>query len=271
LVAGASGLASLVFAVSAQAANVGLAAHRAVYDLVLDQAAQTPDLADMNGRIVMEFSGSECGGYSVALRFVTEISDQDGDLRITDARTTTHESGSGADFKFTNETFVDDTLAEESRGRANRTDTGVSVALTKPGKKKLLLDKSVVFPTEQIARIIEAANRDQNFLQIDVYDGSEDGETVYATTVVVGAETFDSHDIGDELAAKEAGVAGLKHWSVVVSYFNQESRGEQTPIYVMSFVLYENGVSRHIKIDYGDFAILGRLAALEMLPKAHCP
>ena len=58
---------------------------------------------------------------------------------------------------------------------------------------------------------------------------------------------------------------------MTVSYFDQETHGEQTPIYVMSFVLYENGISRHLKIDYGDFAIVGRLTGLEMLPLTPCP
>ena len=253
------------------AGGVGLAAYRAVYDLVLDKSEQTTDLADLNGRIVMEFTGSDCGGYTVALRFVTEIADPDGDRRITDARTTTFEDGDGTGFKFTNETFVDDSLTEESRGTANKTDSGVAVALTKPGDKKFSLDDSVVFPTEQIERIIAAGRSDQNFIQVDVYDGSEDGETVYATAVVIGDGSTASHDIGDETAATDAGVAGLWHWPVTVSYFDQEASGEQLPVYVMSFVLYENGVSRHLKIDYGDFTIVGRLSGLEMLPLAPCP
>jgi hypothetical protein len=120
-------------------AGPGLAAYRAVYDLVLDKSDQASDLADLTGRIVMEFTGSDCGGYAVTLRFVTEIADPDGDRRITDARTTTFEDGDGTGFKFTNETFVDDALTEESRGIANRTDSGVAVSLTRPGDKKFSL------------------------------------------------------------------------------------------------------------------------------------
>ena len=271
MAAAVGGILMLYCSPTVHAGGVGLAAHRAIYDLVLDRSAQGANLADLTGRIVMEFSGSECGGYTVALRFRTEIFDQEGDLRITDARTKTFEDGNGRGFKFTNETFIDDTLTEESRGRANRTEAGISVALTRPGEKKFVLDDSVVFPTEQIVRIIEAGRSDQNFLQIDVYDGSEDGETVYATTVVLGAGSDSSVDVGDEVAVTDAGVAGIMHWPVTVSYFEQETRGEQTPLYVMSFILYENGISRRLKIDYGDFAITGRLSGLEMLPGGKCP
>lgn len=262
--------ACLVAAAPASA-NVALATYRAVYDLVLDKSDQSGDLADLNGRIVMEFTGSVCGGYSVALRFVTEVADPEGARRITDARTTTHEEGDGHGFTFTNETFVDEALTEESKGSANRTENGVDVALTKPGEKKFLLDDSVVFPTEQVEKIIEAAHRGDRFFQMDVYDGSEDGETVYSTAVVVGKGSNAEHDLGEETAANEAGMSGLWHWPVTVSYFDGEGEGEQTPIYVMSFVLYENGVSRHLKIDYGDFAIVGRLSDLDMIPAKDCP
>lgn len=266
----AGGFLMLWGAPGAEAGSAGLAAHRAVYDLMLDRTDLTPDLADMTGRIVMEFSGSECGGYSLELRFRTEILDQEGDRRITDARTTTFEDIEGRRFKFTNETFIDNTLTEESRGNADRTDAGIAVALTRPGKKKFVLDDSVAFPTEQIVQIIEAGRRAQSFLQIDVYDGSEDGETVYATAVVVGKGS-NSVDVGEEIAATEAGIAAVRHWPVTVSYFDQEGHGEQTPLYVMSFILYENGISRRLKIDYGDFAVVGRLSRLEMLPGADCP
>ena len=265
-------LAALLGAATpALSAGVGLATYRAVYDLVLDKSDDTADLADLTGRIVMEFTGSSCGGYSVALRFVTEIADPEGARRITDARTTTFEKSDGDGFTFTNETFVDEALTEESKGTADRTGAGVSVALTRPGEKKFALDDSVVFPTEQIEKIIEAARGAESFFQLDVYDGSEDGETVYSTAVVIGKGSNASHDIGDETAATEAGVAGLWHWPVTVSYFDDEGEGEQIPIYVMSFVLYENGVSRHLKIDYGDFAIVGRLSDLDMLPAKTCP
>src|SRR5690606_36972034 len=108
--------------------------------------------------------------------------------------------------------------------------------------------------------------------QMDVYDGSENGETVYATAVVIGPESSTDGDVGNEPAADKAGVAGLRHWPVTVGYFNRNETGDVTPTYVMSFVLYENGVSRGLKIDYNDFAVVGRLSQLEMLPAPpSCP
>ena len=252
------------------AGSVGFVAHRAVYELTLDNAKRR-GLVELTGRIVMEFSGSSCDGYSTALRYVTNISRSDGDRRLTDMRTVTFEAGDGAGFDFKNEVFVDRALSEESRGSASRTDSGVAVALTKPGQKKFVLDDSVVFPTEQIELLIEAARRDQNFMQIDVYDGTDNGEKVYSTTAVIGEGSSAGDDSDDEIAASGAGLTNLIHWPITVSYFDQELAGERTPVYVMSFVLYENGVSRRLKIDYDNFSIVGRLANLELLPPEPCP
>ncbi|MCJ2140167.1 EipB family protein, partial [Methylobacterium sp. E-066] len=40
--------------------------------------------------------------------------------------------------------------------------------------------------------------------------------------------------------------------------------GERTPIYTLGFDLYENGVSGALKLDYGEFAILGDMTALDI-------
>jgi hypothetical protein len=60
---------------------------------------------------------------------------------------------------------------------------------------------------------------------------------------------------------------------VTVSYFDRakaDQSGEQTPAYAISFELYENGVSRALKIDYGDFVVTGEMTSLDMKPAKPC-
>ena len=47
--------------------------------------------------------------------------------------------------------------------------------------------------------------------------------------------------------------------------------GEQTPVYAISFELYENGISRALLLDYSDFAISGELTSLEIKDAKPCP
>ena len=61
----------------------------------------------------------------------------------------------------------------------------------------------------------------------------------------------------------------LPRWPVTLSYFSRE-RGEGTPIYTLSFEVFEDGVSRALRLDYGQFALKGELTTLELLPSGEC-
>jgi hypothetical protein len=262
-------VAAAVFALAgAPAGATGLAPYRAVYDITLDPNADSGDVADLSGRVVAEFSGSSCKGYKAAMRFVLALENPDGDKQVTDSRTTSFEDSAGNALDFANQTYVDEKLTEDSRGKAQRTGQGVAVSLTKPASKKLDLAPSVIFPTQQIEQILTAAKAGESFLSATIYDGSDDGQKVFSTAVVIGREMTDD-GIGDEPAA--AGVKGLRHWPVTISYFDKDEPGEQKPSYVMSFVLHENGVQTKLKINYGTFAVVANLTTLSMLPVEACP
>ena len=83
-----------------------LAPHRAVYDLALDKASDRSGITGLAGRMVYEFNGSPCEGYTVKFRFVTQI-DTSENSRLTDQQTTTFEDGDGKSFNFVTRTFVD--------------------------------------------------------------------------------------------------------------------------------------------------------------------
>ena len=46
--------------------------------------------------------------------------------------------------------------------------------------------------------------------------------------------------------------------------------GEQTPVYSMSFELFENGVSRALVLDYNDFVISGALGKFDVKDSRPC-
>ncbi len=263
--AGVAGL--LLPAWAAGAAD--LASYRAVYDLAIDDSGDVASSATVSGRMAIEFTGSACSGYKSTMRIVTDGETADGDSQVTDARTDTLESADGR-YQFTNQTYVNNALSEELVGVAKRAADGVTVALTKPAKKSLTLGSEVVFPTEQMKRVLAAAAAGKHFTSMDVYDGSDTGELVYATAAVIGKELSAPDDYGDETLVGKAGFAGLPHWPVTVSYFEKGSGTDDTPTYVTSFVVYANGVGRKFRIDYGKFALNGHLSVLEMLPTPKC-
>ena len=71
--------------------------------------------------------------------------------------------------------------------------------------------------------------------------------------------------------AGQPALAGLKRWPVTISYFDKSKQGgEQTPVYAIGFELYENGISRALKLDYNDFVISGELSTLDIKDAPPC-
>jgi hypothetical protein len=62
----------------------------------------------------------------------------------------------------------------------------------------------------------------------------------------------------------------MSYWPVTIAYFDplSETGGESLPEYRIGFKLYDNGITRDLTMDYGDFALSGTLANLEMLAPA---
>ena len=54
---------------------VKLTPHRAVYEVTLDDARSASGITGIDGRMVFEFSGSECDGYTLNMRMVTQMTD----------------------------------------------------------------------------------------------------------------------------------------------------------------------------------------------------
>ena len=168
--------------------------------------------------------------------------------------------------------FVNERNVDNVEGNAERDGDHVGVKLAKPADKSFDLDRAMVFPTEQMRRIIEAARAGKTVLQMPVYDGSDNGEKVFSTLTVIGHEIGPDQKVNDA-AAGQAALAGLKRWPVTISYFdrnNDEKRGEQIPVYAISFELYENGISRALELDYDDFVVAGTMSQLDVKQVPEC-
>lgn len=256
------------------AGSVKLAPHIAIYDLKLTSSRGKRALESVRGRIVYDFSGSSCDGYALKFRQVTELDSGEGKVALSDLRTTTWEEGEGKSFRFTSENYMDDQKISQVDGKADRATSDVAVQLSKPAAKKFDAGK-VVFPTEHMRLLIEAAHEGKNLLEVAVYDGSESGEKIYQSLSVIGRR-IDPEKKPEDAAAGRDDLAKLARWPVTISYFDKVAKqaddqpGEQTPIYAISFEMYENGISRSLRLDYGDFVIDGKMTSLEVLPAKAC-
>ena len=268
--AAAAGLALLVAvpAVPAAAAPSSLAAHRAVYEIDLADASERSGIEGMTGRMVYDFGGSSCDGYTTSFRFVTRIA-TGGDVRLTDQQTTTFESVEDGVFQFATRSFVDRRQDRDVKGIAEREDGEgdgeVSVELTSPEERALDLP-ATAFPTQHMLELLEAAKEGEALFERDLFDGSDDADRVLSTTAVIGRKGAGpvAEDLPEEFE-------GVDYWPVAIAYYTKDdAAGEALPLYRIEFDLYENGVTREIVMDYGDFTLTGTLSELEMREMDAC-
>jgi hypothetical protein len=133
------------FASQAEEAPIMLAPHRAVYDLTLGRARDASQVASVRGRILYDFDGNACEGYTLKFRQVSELDSGEGKVSTSDLRSTTWEGGDAKAFKFTSENFLDQNLVDTVDGNAEHGAGATAIKLAKPEHKALDIDAAVVF------------------------------------------------------------------------------------------------------------------------------
>lgn len=248
--------------------------HRAVYDLSLLKSRRSPAVDAARGRILYNFKGSACEGYTTQFRQVSEVISNESSATLADLQSTSFEDAESKTYRFRVESKMNNKDVSIVDGVAERSADGVSVRLKEPANKTIRLGPDIVFPTQQVARIIKAAREGKSLLELSVYDGSDNGEKVYKTLTVIGAPIApDAPQTDNDAATGKDGMTQSVRWPVTVSYYDSSepnAKGEQTPVYAMSFQLYDNGVSRALKLDYNEFVIAGKISSFETYPVKPC-
>lgn len=245
----------------AQAADkIVMVPHLAIYDLQLENAADKSGISGLVGRMAYEFNGSSCEGYTTRFRFVTRINMADAPTRLTDQQATSFESGNGKEFRFVSKTIIDHEVTSETDGVAKIVKDDLVVNLKKPKESEIKL-KSAVFPTVQTEDVIRQAKAGHHFYRTLLFDGSDDADRLTEATVVVGEKEKAKSDSETKLMGK---MAGEPYWPVTISYFNDDENQDGLPVYRTSFLLYENGITRNLIMDYGNFSIRGKLETFKL-------
>jgi hypothetical protein len=261
-------LATLVVGGQAAGQPAALVPHRAVYELSLDATKSSTKIDQASGRIAFEMTGSACQGWSVTLRQVTRLDTGEGRHSVSDLHSITWEDGKATSYRFKSKNYLNQDLRDDVDGIAERTkDGGLTVDLTSPKTPPFELKGAISLPTEHLVKLLAAGAAEQRILETKVYDGAPDGKKVYDTLAVIGSAVIGGD--GLEEAARRSELVSMKRYPMTVSYF-EPGVGERTPAYVLGFDLYENGVSRALKLDYGSFALRGELTSLELLKPASC-
>ena len=256
------------------AASGPFLSHQALYELSLVNTRGANAINGARGRILYNFTGNACEGYTSEFRQVSELDSGEGKLTLSDLRSHSWEDAAGKSYRFKIDARMNDSDASPVDGIAERTGNHITVKLKQPVAKTFDLDGSIVFPTEQIQHIIAAAREGKRVLELTVYDGSDNGEKVYNTLSVIGQPiSGDRAPASPDPSTSNDVMKSATRWPVTVSYYDRDARakdGEQTPVYAMSFELYENGVSRALVLDYNDFVISGAMGKFDVKDAKPC-
>ena len=245
-----------------------LAAHRAVYDITLKDAAERSGINNVRGRMVIELTGNVCDGWNVEFRMINQYILQRGQTRLADNRSTSWEDGEGNRLRYSQRQYIDNQLQEEVLVKADRSVSGdkLIASMSKPDKKSFELPNDAVFPAQHQLRLVGAALAGESTERSVVYDGSE-GTKVYVATSIIGRKLEQVTQGGEGAAALKA----LQAWPVSISYYSlDDAANEGLPVYQVRFRMFENGVAGDLELDYTDFVLTGRLNSLVLLDNGEC-
>src|SRR5206468_3143976 len=85
---------------AAAAASGPFLSHQALYELSLIKSRGSNAISGARGRILYNFSGSACEGYTSEFRQVSELDSGEGKLTLSDLRSSSWEDAAGKSYRF---------------------------------------------------------------------------------------------------------------------------------------------------------------------------
>jgi EipB-like len=254
----------LSWSVAGSATAADLAPHRALYTLSLERSDGESGVTGAGGTMAYEL-GETCDAWTVEQRYRLKMAYAESpDVTIASSLESS-EAKNGLRYRFDHKETRAGEDDEKTAGtaRIEGEDKGGAVEFDKPSDKKIKLPPHLLFPTAHTAFLIDKAAAGENFVSKQIFDGgTADGPVL--VSAVIGAKVEPDPEL-----AKKSPLLDRPGWRVRLAFFPPDQKVEK-PDYEISMVLLDNGVSRDMVIDYGDYAIRAKLDDIEKLPKPGC-
>ena len=238
--------------------------HRALYTMKLGATKTDSGVTAASGTMAYQW-GETCDGWTVEQRYRLKLSyAEQQDVAIV-SNFVTWEAKDGLHYRFNQKEIRNGNVSEEIRGEARLDGTGKAgtVEFAKPEEKSLPLPAGAVFPSAHTMMLIDKALAGENFVSRQVFDGATE-ETSVLVSGVIGPRIPPDGD-----AAKSNKLLQRPGWRVRLAFFPADLKADK-PDYELGMLLLDNGISRDMLIDYGDYAIRAELSEVEPLPKPRC-
>lgn len=238
--------------------------HRALYTMSLGRATGDAGVTGASGTMAYQW-GETCDGWTVEQRYRLKMGYAESpDVSIA-SNFVTWEAKDGLRYRFNQKETRNGAEDEEIRGEARLDGQGKGGAaeFEKPEGKSFKLPPEMLFPSAHTILLIDQAKAGENFISKHIFDGATvEGAVLVSAAIGPKVEP-------DAEAAKKSPLLDRPGWRVRLAFFPADPKAEK-PDYELGMLLLDNGVSRDMVIDYGDYAIRAKLDDIEGLPKPGC-
>jgi hypothetical protein len=257
-------VAAIVALLAGPLAAAEIASHRALYKMSLGRAGGDSGVTGASGTMAYQW-GEACDGWTVEQSYRMKMGYAESpDVSIA-SNFVTWEAKDGLRYRFNQKETRNGADDEDVKGEAKLDGAGQGGTATfeQPNGKSVKLPAGVLFPSAHTIALIRKAEAGENFMSQQVFDGAT-AESAVLVSAVIGPKVDPDPD-----AAKKSPLLNRPGWRVRLAFFPADQKAEK-PDYELGMVLLDNGISRDMIIDYGDYAIRAKLEDIEALPKPGC-
>jgi len=261
---GGPAAAALALLIAGSAGAGEIAPHRALYTMTLSRSGGDSGVTSAGGTMVYQW-GQACDGWTVEQRYRLKMGYSESPDVSLASNFVTWESKDGLRYRFNQKETRNGEEEEETQGEAklDGPDKGGTATFEKPAAKTIQLPAGVLFPSAHTIALIAKAEAGENFMSKQVFDGAT-AESAVLVSAVIGPKVEPDPEL-----AKKSPLLNRPGWRVRLAFFPADPKAEK-PDYELGMVLLDNGISRDMVIDYGDYAIRAKLDDIEGLSKPGC-
>lgn len=249
--------------VPAEAVAAGIArmaAHRAAYRLDLSSARDS-GIAGVRGAMVFDIADA-CEGWATRQRMTMTVTDRDGNDVETVSDYATYEAKDGSRLRFSIVQSTQGAVSSRVSGEAElKPDGSGIVRFAEPAAREEALPAGTLLPMRHTVVAVETARAGRRILVAPLFDGTADGGAQDTTTIIAGWGATPG-------AARFPMLEGMESGRMRIAFFE---RGTQTgaaaqPEYEVGLRYFDNGVADDLVMDFGEFAVGGRMLELTAIP-----
>jgi len=245
-----------------------LAAHKALYEIEMVSKRSGSQIINISGKMFYEWVPG-CEAWTTDHRFnlFYEYADSP-PIRIT-SDFSTYETFDGKSFDYTSRRKRNGELYQEIRGRAEmKADASSGEAVySMPEGLEFDLKKNTQFPMAHSLAILDLAAAGKKMYNATIFDGSDEDGPVEVNAFI--GEKVDAQKIIAPKKEIDTSLLASPAWKVRMAFFPLLEPTSDAE-YEMDVVFHENGIISDMLVEYRDFSVTQKLAALEKLEAEKC-